>query len=158
MNGEPIHVEAHPPERRQRRSMVLACGGCGCCCCCCCCLHYVGAVVGMAVGTAPATALAPRRIGSVLALSWAYASLVTVLLFLSWLGLGGGFDSIFFYLVAAPATPLISGPLTMGTLALSGGRDQGRAIGAAAVIAGLSVAGALLGWAVMYGLWLYLQL
>ncbi len=44
-----ITLQSHPPER-QKRGVILACGGCSCCCCCCC-LHSLGSLVGGIYGT-----------------------------------------------------------------------------------------------------------
>jgi hypothetical protein len=55
MNRDPeIHVEKHPPERRQPKVVTAHCG---CCCCCCCCLHSIGGLVGAGLGSAPVQAL-----------------------------------------------------------------------------------------------------
>jgi hypothetical protein len=53
-------IEQHPPERRAKRGIIVACPGS--CCCCCCCLHTLGGIIGAAIasrataGKPPATA------------------------------------------------------------------------------------------------------
>lgn len=150
MSDELIHIEAHVPERRQKRSEVLVCVGC----CCCCCLNYLGALVGAAVATAPATSIAPRRITAVLLYSWGLAVLVTLLLLGVLMDVAGGpVQDMVMYLLLAPATPLISGPLVMLILGCSPGPQRREAMKAAAVIAGGAVLGALLGWLAMVGVY-----
>jgi len=55
MDQPPVQMQAHPPERRQRGGVNLACGATTCCCCCCC-LHSVGGLVGAAVAPVLGTA------------------------------------------------------------------------------------------------------
>ncbi len=58
--ASPIHVEAHPPERRRQGGPVIL--PCGCCCCCCCCLHSLGSLVGGIVGTVQPVKTGPRPV------------------------------------------------------------------------------------------------
>lgn len=41
-------LERHPPERRAKRGVIVACPGS--CCCCCCCLHTLGGIIGASLG------------------------------------------------------------------------------------------------------------
>src|SRR5690349_3942248 len=114
MSDLSVTVQAHPPERRARRSTVVYCG---CCCCCCCCLHSVGALVGAGASMPAALHLAPRRAESVAGWFWGTLGVLTGVTFLASLGLSSS-NLIVAALVVILGFPLIA--LAAGLVAMIG--------------------------------------